>query len=375
MEILHDINDFLNKSPTDFHFASNVRRLLINRKFTEIEDIFSTKDLTPPKGFLMLKRKMIIMYEIGDSEKSIVVTTSNKGKNIKIIEDKIISENESLKYVLPDAINRYHFDEHSIRNTEFFLAGSIIQNNGKQHLFQSDEPIGIYQKDSVILSIPEPTLNLYLENLVHRKVTLDKPDEIQKDLYLVPKSPSSNNFILNSSESMAAFANLSTFGLSFLALKSFLLSSSTSFNKFICIIPDDEEFTKEYIHSCIDQILHNTGHTLSNESIAINLGGIESSWKSHQIVNDHQFLSNGIVIQNLINPIILDQLDKNGIPYHIADDLPLNYSINDIQNVCFNDIPPSKLSLPLFNQNGISEFASISDINNLLTSLSNIFKL
>lgn len=373
MDLVDEMIDFLRKSPTKYHFVSSATRLLKKNKFQELELIEGEKLNIPKKGFLIINRSMIIAFELGSTDKSVIITSSIDGKVIKIDDSDNTDENGIIQCKIDTEGESAECESELFNAYEYRLAGEIlIEKNSasRQYLFESDKPIGIVENNLAILSLPDTSIQSYLE-FTH-SIPYQKLNLIEKNLYLIPNSQTPDNILIGPSKSIINLSNLSSYGASFMALKAFLSSAGKgSYNKFIAIIPNEAAVTSSSIISHVNLILSSKKTSVNEESLIFNIGGVESLWASHFPCSiNTKYLSKGIVIQNCHqNKVILDKLAVFGIPTIFADDQQIEYSLNQDQLLIVNEVLPIKISLPMFNHKTLHETASVSDIYNFYNSL------
>lgn len=376
MELIDEMIDFLGKSITKYHFASYARNLLKKRKLMEVETIqLETNDI-PKKGFLFINRTTLIAYELGTSDKSLIFSSSINGKMLNINDLNNLNENGMIQCSINNNESNLNDDSELWSSFDYQFAGELfIKENSRlrSYLFKSDQPIGIIENNKAFLSLPDQSINSYLEN--NLSITIQDSNLVEKNLFLIPDTQSLNNYdniFVGSCRSLMNIPNMSTFGASYLILKAFLSSlGKGSFNKFIIISPNDSNAPSSSLSSYINLILSSKSASLSPESLNFNIGGIESTWSSHfPSPTTSKFLSKGIVIQNFQkNDIILDRLAKFGIPVHFDQSQEIDYSLDQDQLIINNGNLPIKLSLPMFNYRQVTETISISDIYNFYNSL------
>lgn len=375
MELIDDLIDFLAKSPTKYHFATCARNLLKKRKLVEVEMSQLENNNIPDKGFLVINRTTIVAYQLGTVDKSLIFSSSIKGKALNIVDENNKNENGTIQCSINYKESNPDSGSELLSSFDYLIAGEVFlkeKSRIRPFLFKSDQPIGMIEKDSAFLSLSDDSIDTYLEYTF--SIPIQGSEIIEKNIFLIPDIQAFNKeemIFTGSSRSIINLSNLSTFGVSYLTLKAFLSSlGKSTFNKFIIISPDESEINSSSLTQYINLILATKGTSINSETLNFNIGGIESCWSSHCSETSSKFLSKGIVMQNFLkNDVVLDKLAKFGIPIFFDHNQEIEYSLNPNQIILNDGKLPTKISLPLFNYKQVSETVSISDIFNLFNSL------
>ncbi|OHT12687.1 hypothetical protein TRFO_17395 [Tritrichomonas foetus] len=359
MEIIDGMIDFLEKSPTKYHFISQVRKLLLKSKLKDLD----SEDLDfgmPKKGFVSLNRDSLIAYKSGSFESSLILfssTDSISSLKLTINDDKMgLNLNETCEEKATQWISR-----------DLKMAGKVELKNNKILLFDSMSQIALIQPNfEPFLFIDEKNIKNYLADLL--KVEKEELDLEKSEIYL---SDFQKAEFLNDSKSTLNYHNLSTHATSYLALKSFLQAEPSNSNIFLILSSkESNNFLFEKLNDLHQRIFPEKYLEILKNSYIISVNGIPANSLKNE-VHENVSLTKGLVFQTNNEKVFCElkkSAEKFGIPYQ---NLNKEFKVN-LNG--FESIPSVRISLPLFECESCRETASISELFNLHNLLHEVFQ-